>query len=91
MSVILLPSAQEDLRAIYAYYADRNPASADRVVGTILKAANGLAQFPLMGRQGVVPDTRERIVTRYPYRIVYHVVDDAVEVLRIIHTARQWP
>jgi len=91
MSVILLPAAQEDLRAIYAYYADRNPASADRVVGTILKAANGLAQFPLMGRQGVVPGTRERIVTRYPYRIVYHVVDDAVEALRLIHTARQWP
>jgi len=86
-----LPAAQEDLRAIYAYYADRNPASADRVVGTILKAANGLAQFPLMGRQGVVSDTRERIVTRYPYRIVYHVVDDAVEALRLIHIARQWP
>ncbi len=82
---------QEDLRAIYAYYADRNLVSADRVVGTILKAANGLAQFPLMGRQGVVPGTRERIVTRYPYRIVYHVVDDAVEALRIIHTARQRP
>lgn len=63
------------------------PASADRVVGTILKAANGLAQFPLIGRQGVVPGARERIVTRYPYR----VVDDVVEVLRIIHTARQWP
>jgi len=57
------------------------------VVGTILKAANGLAQFPLIGRQGVVPGARERIVTRYPYR----VVDDVVEVLRIIHTARQWP
>ncbi len=41
MSVILLPSAQEDLRAIYTYYADR----ADRVVGTILKAANGLTSF----------------------------------------------
>jgi len=39
----------------------------------------------------VVSDTRERIVTRYPYRIVYHVVDDAVEALRLIHIARQWP
>ncbi len=44
-----------------------------------------------MGRQGVVPGTRERIVTCYPYRIVYHVVDDAVEALRLIHMARQWP
>ena len=86
-----MPAAQDDLRTAYAYYAERNPAAADRVVGAILNAANGLAQFPLMGRPGAVPGTRERIVTRYPYRVVYHVVDDTVEVLRIIHTARQWP
>lgn len=86
-----MPAAQDDLRATYTYYAERNPAAADRVVGAILNAANGLAQFPLMGRPGAVPGTRERIVTRYPYRVVYHSVDDTVEVLRIIHTARQWP
>lgn len=87
-----MPAAREDLRATYAYYAERNPAAADRVIGTILNAANGLAQFPLMGRHGAVPGTRERIVTRYPYKIVYHIVgDDTVEVLRIIHAARQWP
>ncbi len=91
MTIILMPAAQEDLSDIYSYYAARSPASADRVVGTILKAANGLARFPFIGKQGDVPGTRERVVTRYPYRIVYHIVGDTIEVLRIIHGARQWP
>ena len=86
-----MPAAQADLRAAYAYYAERNPAAAHRVVGAILNAANGLAQLPLMGRHGAVPGTRERIVTRYPYRVVYHIVDDTIEVLRVIYTAQQWP
>ena len=86
-----MPAAQEDIRAAYAYYAERSPTSADRVVGAILKAATGLAQFPLLGHTGRVPGTRERIVTRYRYRIVYHIVGDSVEVLRVLHGAQQWP
>jgi len=84
-----MPAAQDDIRAAYAYYMDRCPARADRVVGAILKAANGLAQFPLLGTPGKVPGTRERIVVRYRYRIVYHIVGDTVEVLRILHGAQQ--
>jgi addiction module RelE/StbE family toxin len=79
------------LPPIYAYYAERNPSSADRVVGTILKAANGLIRFPLMGRPGALEGTRERVVTRYPYRIVYRIEEDVVVVLRVIHGAQQWP
>jgi len=92
MRVLLTDAAEEDLAAIYAFYAGRS-GSADRVVGAILKAINGLALFPLMGRPGDTPGTRERIVIRYPYRIVYHV-DEAkqgIEVWRVVHSARQWP
>lgn len=73
------------------YYADRSPSAADRVVGTILKAANGLTSFPLMGKLGALAGTRERLVTRYPYRIVYRVEEDTIVVLRIVHGAQQWP
>jgi len=56
-------------------------------------AINGLAQFPLMGREGVVPGTRERILTRYPYKIIYEVNenDDTIEIDRVLHTSQQWP
>ena len=46
-----------------------------------------------MGRPGEVPETRERLVTRYPYRIVYHMdeANQVIEVWRIVHGAQQWP
>jgi len=46
-----------------------------------------------MGRPGAVPETRERIVTRYPYRIVYYIdeASQVIEVWRVVHGARQWP
>lgn len=91
MTLHLTEAARDDLRSIYTYYAERSPASADRVVGTILKAANGLLRFPLMGKHGAVAGTRERLVTRYPYRIVYRIEEDTIVVLRVIHGARQWP
>ena len=90
MKVVVTDAAEADLSANYAYYSERSGPAADRVLGTILRAINGLALFPLLGRPGEVPETRERLVTRYPYRIVYHV-DEAhavVEVWRVLHGAR---
>jgi toxin ParE1/3/4 len=89
VKITLTQRAQDDLREVYRFYAERGSASADHVVGTILKAVNGLAAFPLLGRVGAVPGTRERIVTRYPYRVVYRIEADAIEVVRVIHTARE--
>jgi plasmid stabilization system protein ParE len=46
-----------------------------------------------MGRPGEVPETRERIVTRYPYRIVYHIDEagEVVEIWRVLHSAQHRP
>jgi toxin ParE1/3/4 len=86
-------AAEADLADLYAYYAERSGPAADQVLGTILRAINGLALFPLMGKPGEVPETRERVVTRYPYRIVYYVNQhtQAIEVGRVMQTALQWP
>ncbi len=91
MNLRLSEQARDDLRAIYyAYLSERSPQATDSVVGTILKAANGLTVFPLMGRQGTVEGTRERVVARYPYIIVYVLEEDTVMVARILHGAQQW-
>jgi toxin ParE1/3/4 len=86
-------AAEADLADLYAYYAERSGPAADQVLGAILQAINGLASFPLMGKPGEVPETRERVVTRYPYRIVYYVNQhtQSIEVWRVMHTALQWP
>jgi toxin ParE1/3/4 len=91
--VALTDATEADLAAIYAHYAEQSGPAADRVLGTILRAINSLALFPRLGRPGEVPATRERIVTRYPYRIVYHIDDasEVIEIWRILHGAQHWP
>jgi len=46
----LSEEARDDSRAIYAYLSERSPQDVGRVVGAVLKAANGLTVLPLMGR-----------------------------------------
>ena len=91
MEIIVSPAARDDIHAAYNHYAERNPDIGGRVVRSLYDAMRGLAQFPLLGRAGVVPGTRERILTRYPYKIVYEVHGDVIEIDRVLHTAQQWP
>jgi toxin ParE1/3/4 len=93
MKVELTDTAEADQAAIYVYYAARSGPAAGRVLGTILRAINGLALFPLMGKPGDIPETRERLVLRYPYRIVYHIhaANQVIEVWRVVHSAQEWP
>jgi toxin ParE1/3/4 len=51
-----------------------------------------LATFPELG--AIVPETGEnsiRELIEHPYRIIYRVSADEVEVLAVIHSARQLP
>jgi toxin ParE1/3/4 len=91
--VAIAEAAEADLTAIYAHDAERSGHAAGQVLGTILCAINGLAVFPRMGGPGAVPETRERVVTRYPYRIVYHIdeANQAVEIWRVLHGAEDRP
>lgn len=49
-------------------------------------------QFPLLGRAGMIENTREFSVVGLPYLIVYRIASDTeVDVLTIIHTRRMYP
>ena len=50
-----------------------------------------LAEQPHQGRAGRVPGTRELVITDTPYIIPYRVVEDTVQILRVLHGKRKWP
>jgi toxin ParE1/3/4 len=82
--------ALADLIEAQSYIARDNPAAAEAVAQRVWDAAKKLCENPEIGRQGHVPETREWVVSGTPYRLVYRVKNDAVEVLRVWHGRRKW-
>jgi toxin ParE1/3/4 len=93
MKVRWSPDAADDLESIVDYIHGDNPSAARRVTETIYDRADSLAASPYKGRRGRVEGTRELVLAPLPFLIVYRVLDhtDAVEIVNIIHGARNWP
>jgi len=67
-----------------------NPAAAARQIDIIEMSPNRLKAFPMLGRMGMRSGTREFPVPGTPYILVYRVTDDAVQILAVLHGARNW-
>jgi toxin ParE1/3/4 len=78
-----------DLEAIWEFISKDSPASADKAVHEIYNSLTILKQFPHAARRGRVERTRELIIA--PYVAIYEVEAEAVQILRVIHSARRWP
>ena len=83
--------AADDLEQIVRYIQHDDPEAARRVARRIYERAGGLQTFPNRGRPGRVEDTRELTLAPLPFIIIYRVVPEAVEVVRILHGAQRWP
>lgn len=91
--------ANDDFLGIVEWIKTHNPEAAARVGRRILDAVEDLATHPYLGKPGRVPDTRELVVTRFPYLIVYAVEPSdgtptqpqTVVILRVLHGAMLWP
>jgi toxin ParE1/3/4 len=89
MKIVWTEPAVEDLRELHAYIARDSEMYASGFVERIILAAERLVDHPRVGR--VVTETndeniRELLFQRY--RIIYRVKDDCVEMLSVIHGAR---
>lgn len=87
------PTARLELFEAIAYYADLNPAAAQRMRDEIYKAALLLIDpFPTPGKPGRLPGTLERVIgKRTPFTLVYRETRNAVQILRVLHQARKYP
>ena len=83
--------ARIDLDGIVRYIADDSPTAALDSEDQVWAAAKRLEDMPDSGRIGRVPGTRELIVNHTPYLVIYRVVENQVEALRVIHGAQDWP
>ena len=91
MTIRWTKRAIRSLASIHEYISKDSPAAAARVAAAVVNATDQLAQFPQSGRPGRIEGTREWVVSGLPYLIPYRVVDEAVEILSVIHGSRKWP
>jgi len=86
--------ALNDLRAQIAYIARDDRTAALRVAERIGETGEALGKHPT-GRRGRVTGTYEKSVPRLPYIIAYAFAErtgkESVVILRVVHTARNWP
>jgi len=92
MKVHWTNNAIEHLVNIYEYIALNSPAYGKKTVDKITRRSQQILDHPLSGRK--VPeyeaeDIRELIET--PYRIIYRIKPDQIDVLAVIHGARLFP
>lgn len=91
MRAIWTGKARQDLDAIWTFIALDNMDAADSQIQMIRTASAILEDFPELGRVGKVPGTRELIVPGTAYRLIYRITSKALQIVRVMHGAREWP
>lgn len=89
MKIVWTEPAVEDLRELHAYIARDSEVYASGFVERIIVAVEPLADHPKLGR--FVPETSDENIRELlfqQYRIIYRVTKDSVEVLSVLHGAR---
>ncbi len=87
----LTPVAAKDLDEITDYIAAYDPAAADRLSDRIQEKCPALAEMPGMGRgrEEFAQNLRSSHVGKYI--IYYRPEDEGIEVIRVVHGARDLP
>jgi toxin ParE1/3/4 len=89
MKVHWTDTAQRHLDAIYHFIAQDSPAYAKRMVDRLTQRSQQIGEFPFSGRS--VPEyemQQIREVIEGPYRIIYYIKVDRIDVLAVLHGAQ---
>ena len=84
--------ALDHLLAIHEYVAQNSEIYANRLVDRLTRRSEQLGLFPQSGR--MVPEYKRadiREVIERPYRIIYRVKEEQIDVLSVVHSAQQLP
>lgn len=92
MNVYFTPTAKTDLTSLKDYLEPRNAVAAQKQLSAIATSARLLETFPLIGKEGRVPETRELVVPGTKYILVYAILSaENLYILRVLHGAEMFP
>ena len=82
------PEAAADLEGIVDHVAIDNYGIAPEIAERIFEQVEMLKHFPYLGRPGKAAGSRELVIAGLPFIVVYELRAGAIEVLRVVHGAR---
>ena len=89
--LVWLQRAIQDRDAQLDYIAQDNPMAAVSQGDRIAEQIDILQQHPQMGRPGRKQGTRELVISRTPFIVVYRIKAQRIELLRVLHGSRKYP
>ena len=84
--------AKAKLHKIHQYIAENSLMVADKTIERIVKRSLQISELPRSGRQVPeynLPDVRE--ILERPYRIIYQIKSDRIDVLTVMHYRQLLP
>ena len=92
MKVVWTDTASAHLAAIHEFISRDSETYAQRVVDRLTRRSEQIAEFPLSGRKVPEVDLPQiREIVEGPYRVIYYIKPDQIDVLAVIHGAQQTP
>ena len=80
-----------NMEVIKLHIAADNPAAATKVIQSVLSASEELIDFPMLGHTGQRTGTRELVLPKYPYTIIYHLTLKKIHIVAVVHQSQQHP
>lgn len=91
MDVLWTRLSLADIEEVQDFIAAENPAAAHRLVDELFERTERLLSHnPHAGRIGRVSGTRELVLSGTAFIVAYRVTT-RVEILAVVHSARDWP
>ena len=89
--LVWAPTARRDLLDIWVYFTSvASSEIAEELLRNIDKATKRLLRHPMLGRPREDIATLLRAILVQPYAILYRVNDANIEIVRVLHTRRDF-
>ena len=88
MRIRWTPGAATDLEHIKDYLKEHYPHLAHSTIRELYETIRNLKSMPYRGRVGSKEGTRELVLTRLPFVVVYRINQETIEVVHLYHSAQ---
>ena len=83
--------AQSDRQRIAEFYTEEaSPLIAIEALAAIRSAADRVRKTPLAYRTGKRAGTRELVMRRFPYVLIYRIQPNSIVILRVLHQSMRY-